>query len=191
MRTMMKLCAVLVMGMFMNNAAMAADPENMLVIETKYGTIVAELFPEKAPGHVARIKELARRKFYDGLLFHRVIDGFMAQTGDPTGTGAGSSELPDLRAEFNDMRHERGVLSMARSDNPNSANSQFFIMLEAAPHLDRHYTAFGRVLSGMEFVDKIKKGDSANNGSVQNPDKMISVRVAADVKNATLAPKAN
>ncbi|TAE80977.1 MAG: peptidylprolyl isomerase [Alphaproteobacteria bacterium] len=191
MRTMMKLCAVLMMGMFMNNAAMAADPENIVLIETKYGTIVAELFPEKAPNHVARIKELARKKFYDGVLFHRVIDGFMAQTGDPTGTGTGNSDLPDLKAEFNDMRHERGVLSMARSGNPNSANSQFFIMLEAAPHLDRQYTAFGRVVSGMEFVDKIKKGDAASNGSVQNPDKMISVRVAADVQKTDPAPKAN
>lgn len=164
------------------------DAENTLLIDTKYGTVVVELLPERAPNHVARLKELAREKFYDGVVFHRVIDGFMAQTGDPTGTGTGGSKLPNLAQEFNDMHHDRGVLSMARSSNPNSANSQFFIVLKAAPHLDRQYTAFGRVVSGMEFVDKIKKSDDPYSGMVKHPDKMISVRVAADANNASEEP---
>lgn len=159
---------------------MALDPENTLHIELKDGTVIVELLPDVAPNHVARIKELAREGFYDGVVFHRVIEGFMAQTGDPTGTGMGGSEKPDLEAEFNDTAHGRGVLSMARSSSPNSANSQFFICFADASYLDGQYSAFGRVAEGMDFVDNIKMGDKMDNGSVNDPDKMIRVSVAAD-----------
>lgn len=141
------------------------------------GEVIIELYPDKAPKHVKRILELTKEKFYDGIVFHRVINGFMVQTGDPTGTGMGGSTKPDLPAEFNDIKHVRGVLSMARSMSPNSANSQFFIMLGDSPHLDGQYSAFGRVISGMEFVDKIKKGDSRNNGQVDNPDKILKMSI--------------
>ncbi len=159
--------------------------ENKMIIKTEHGSIEIELFPNLAPKHVERIKTLAKNKQYDGVVFHRVIDGFMVQTGDVKFgnsnspdynldlVGTGGSNLPDLKAEFSDIPHERGTLSMARSQNPNSGNSQFFICLEASPHLDRQYTVFGKVISGMEFVDKIKKGDGAN-GSVSDPDKIIS-----------------
>jgi cyclophilin family peptidyl-prolyl cis-trans isomerase len=178
-----KLCKFLVLVLIMAaNTANALDRENALQIELKDGIVIAELYPDKAPNHVKRIKELAREGFYDGVVFHRVIQGFMVQTGDPTGTGMGGSDKPDLKAEFNDMHHERGVLSMARAQNPNSANSQFFIMLERSPHLDGQYSAFGKVVEGMEYVDSIKMGDPYNNGMVENPDKMISVKVLADVK---------
>ena len=153
----------------------------MIYLELKDGRVVVELFSDKAPNHVERIKELAREGFYDGIVFHRVIDGFMAQAGDPTGTGRGGSDKPDLKAEFNDVKHSEGVLSMARTADPNSANSQFFIMLADAPHLDGQYTAWGRVVDGMEFVHKIKKGSAAANGQVDDPDKIISMKVAADV----------
>ena len=157
------------------------NPENTLYIDLKAGRVIIELLPNIAPNHVNRIKTLARQKFYDGILFHRVIDGFMAQTGDPTGTGMGGSKLPDLRAEFSDEPHIRGTLSMARASDPNSANSQFFIVTKDSRFLDNQYTVFGRVLKGMEFVDKIKKGDGAN-GKVSNPDMMLKVRVASDEK---------
>ena len=152
------------------------DPKNLLSIQTKYGIIIIELLPHLAPKHVKQIKTLANNGFYDNVVFHRVIDGFMAQTGDPTGTGTGGSELPDLQAEFSDEPHIRGVVSMARASNPNSGNSQFFIVLKDSRFLDGEYTVFGRVIEGMEFVDQIKKGQGAN-GMVQNPDKMIKVRV--------------
>ena len=152
------------------------DPENTIVMETTKGKVVIELLPDLAPGHVARIKELAREKFYDGIVFHRVIDGFMAQTGDPTGTGMGGSDKPDLKAEFNTVSHQRGVCSMARAQNPNSANSQFFICFGDASFLDRQYTVWGKVIEGMENVDRIKRGEP-----VQNPDKIVTMRVAADV----------
>lgn len=155
------------------------DLENVLYIDLKYGRVVIELFPHIAPGHVERIKTLARQKFYDGIVFHRVIDGFMAQTGDPTGTGMGGSKLPDLRAEFSDEPHIRGALSMARSSNPNSANSQFFIVLKDSRFLDSQYTVWGRVIKGMEFVDNIKKG-AGSDGKVNGPDAMIKVSVAID-----------
>ena len=174
--------AALLSSHVMVSSSEAATAENTLYLELKDGRVVIELLPEVAPNHVARIKELARQGFYDGIVFHRVIDGFMAQTGDPTGTGMGGSDLPDLKAEFNPMPHTRGTLSMARAASPNSANSQFFICLADANFLDKQYTAFGRVISGMEFVDKIKKGDSNDNGSVTDPDKIISLKVAADVK---------
>ncbi len=157
------------------------DLENTLYIELETGRVVIELRPDLAPNHVARVKELAREGFYDGIVFHRVIDGFMAQTGDPTGTGMGGSELPDLKAEFTREPHIRGTLSMARSGHPDSANSQFFIVLAPAPHLDGQYTVWGQVTSGMEFVDQIKKG-AYGSGAVDDPDKMISVKVAADVE---------
>lgn len=142
----------------------------------KTGPVELELWPDIAPQHVERILTLAGEGFYDGIVFHRVIDGFMAQTGDPTGTGAGGSDLPDLPAEFSDVEFERGVLGMARSQDPNSANSQFFIMLAPAPHLNGDYTAFGRVVSGMEYVDALKKGSAANNGLVTDPDQIISFK---------------
>jgi len=169
-------------GMLPGNAALAAGPEDTLFLDLKSGRVVIELYPEKAPGHVERIKALARKGFYNGIVFHRVIEGFMAQTGDPTGTGAGGSDLPDLKAEFNDTKHLRGTLSMARSSDPDSANSQFFICFTAAAFLDGQYTAFGRVISGMEFVDAIKRGDEASNGQVTDPDKIVKLQVAADVK---------
>ena len=152
------------------------DPENTLLIETTTGLVVVEMRPDLAPNHVAHIKKLAREGFYDGIVFHRVIDGFMAQTGDPTGTGTGSSKYPDLKQEFNAEPHTRGVTSMARSSNPDSANSQFFIVFDDARFLDRQYTVWGKVISGMDNVDKIKRGEP-----VRDPDSMVSVKVAADV----------
>ena len=178
------LFTVLVMTM---TSAFAADEEelkkleNTLYIELDAGRVVIEMLPDVAPNHVARIKELAREKFYDGVVFHRVIEGFMAQTGDPTGTGMGGSEKPDLEAEFSTTPHDRGVVSMARSASPDSANSQFFIVLEDSNFLDGNYTVWGKVVSGMEFVDDIEKGDARKNGTVEEPDSMISVSVAADV----------
>ncbi len=153
-----------------------SSDSNRIEIQLKDGPVLIELYPDKAPEHVKRIKELASEGFYNGIVFHRVIGGFMAQTGDPTGTGMGGSSKPNLNAEFNDIKFERGVLGMARSMNPNSANSQFFIMFASAPHLNGEYTAFGKVISGMEHVDAIKKG-SGGNGEVKDPDKMISVKV--------------
>jgi peptidylprolyl isomerase len=155
------------------------DLENTLYLELKDGRVTIQLFPDQAPNHVARIKELCRQNFYDGIVFHRVIDGFMAQTGDPTGTGTGGSGQ-NLAAEFNSVRHERGTCSMARAQNPNSADSQFFIVFQAAPHLNGQYTAWGQVVSGMEHVDNIKKGGGSN-GMVSDPDSIVTMRVAADV----------
>jgi cyclophilin family peptidyl-prolyl cis-trans isomerase len=154
-----------------------ADPENTLIIETTKGKVVIALRPDLAPNHVAHIKRLAREKFYDGVVFHRVIDGFMAQTGDPKGTGTGGSSYPNLKQEFNDEPHVRGTASMARSQNPDSANSQFFICFDEAPFLNRQYTVWGKVVEGMENVDQIKRGEP-----VRDPDKMLTVRVAADVE---------
>ena len=159
-----------------------------MILKLKDGDVKIELFPDVAPGHVKRIKELANSGKYNSVVFHRVIDGFMAQTGDVqfgnsdskefdlNRAGMGGSDLPDLKAEFNNLPHERGTLSMARSQNPDSANSQFFICFQPAPFLDRQYTVFGKVISGMEFVDKIKRGDSNNNGAVTEPDKIISFK---------------
>ena len=160
----------------------AMDMENTIYMELSTGRVVIELKPEVAPHHVERIKKLTREGFYDGIVFHRVIEGFMAQTGDPTGTGMGGSEYPDLKQEFNAMPHYRGVLSMARSQSPDSANSQFFIVLEDSGHLDHKYTAWGVVVEGMKHIDAIKKGDRASNGSVAEPDRIITMRVAADVE---------
>jgi peptidylprolyl isomerase len=159
---------------------MSADLENTLYLEVPAGRVVIELRPDLAPKHVAQIKALARKGFYDGIAFHRVIDGFMVQTGCPNGTGTGGSGN-NLKAEFNDAPHERGVCSMARTADPNSADSQFFIMLGRHPHLDRQYTVWGKVVSGMEHVDAIKKGSSARNGAVTEPDRIVSMKVAADL----------
>lgn len=151
------------------------DPENALILDTTKGEVIIELLTEEAPEHVARIKELAREGFYDGIIFHRVIDGFMAQGGDPTGTGMGGSDKPDLKAEFNDTKHIRGVCSMARSQNPNSANSQFFICFDDATFLDKQYTAWGRVIEGMENVDEFARGEPP-----KNPESITTMKVAAD-----------
>ena len=165
------------------DARAETDPENTLILELKDGKVVIELYPDVAPQHVARIKELAREGFYDGIVFHRVIGGFMAQTGDPTGTGSGGSDKPDLPAEFSDVPFERGTIGMARTQDPNSANSQFFICFAPSSFLNGQYTVWGKVVEGMQFVDLIKKApDNDRSGSVQNPDKMISLKVAADVK---------
>ena len=152
-----------------------ATPENTLVLETTKGRVVIELRPDLAPGHVERIKTLARQGFYDGVAFHRVIEGFMAQTGCPHGTGTGGSDLPDLKAEFNREPHVRGTVSMARTNQPNSANSQFFICFDDARFLDNKYTVWGKVVEGMENVDKIKRGEP-----VRDPDRILSMKVAAD-----------
>ena len=152
------------------------DPENTLLLETTQGQVVIELRPDLAPKHVERIKTLARENFYDGIVFHRVIDGFMAQTGCPQGTGTGGSSYSDLEAEFNAEPHVRGVCSMARAASPNSANSQFFICFDDATFLDNQYTAWGKVIDGMDNVDKIKRGEP-----VQSPDSIVAMRVAADV----------
>jgi cyclophilin family peptidyl-prolyl cis-trans isomerase len=150
------------------------DPENTLILETTKGRAVIALRPDLAPKHVARIKELARKGFYDGIVFHRVIDGFMAQTGDPTGTGMGGSGQK-LKAEFNREPHVRGTTSMARAQNPDSADSQFFICFDDAPFLNGQYTVWGKVTEGMENIDKIKRGEP-----VKDPDKIVSMKVAAD-----------
>ena len=160
-------------------AAMAADPQNVIYMDLPFGRVVIELRTDLAPNTCAQFKKLVRAGFYDGTVFHRVIDGFMAQGGDPTGTGTGGSGHP-LHAEFSSSeRFARGVVAMARSSDPNSADSQFFIMFEAAPSLDRQYSVWGKVVSGMEFVDAIKKGGGAT-GMVSNPDKIVKMQVAAD-----------
>ena len=160
---------------------------NNMILKLSYGEVEIELYPEKAPNHVKRFMELANSGKYDGVVFHRVIDGFMAQTGDVkygnsnspdfnlSLAGQGNSDLPNLKAEFTDIAHTRGIVSAARTADPNSANSQFFICFDDAPHLDRQYSAFGKVIKGMEFVDQIKRGDP-NSGAVRNPDKIISIR---------------
>ena len=165
----------------------ANTKENIMILELKHGKVEIELFNDVAPNHVKRFKTLANEGKYDGVVFHRVIDGFMTQSGDVKYgntnssdfnidlAGTGGSDLPDLKAEFSDTAHERGTLSAARSADPNSANSQFFICLDTAPHLDRQYSAFGKVIKGMEFIDMIKKGDPQS-GSVKDPDKIISLR---------------
>ncbi|MDP1632087.1 MAG: peptidylprolyl isomerase [Caulobacter sp.] len=154
---------------------MTTDAENTLLLTTETGTVTINLRPDLAPGHVERIKELAREGFYDGVIFHRVIPGFMAQGGDPTGTGSGGSKLPDLKAEFSDAKHLRGVCSMARSSNPHSANSQFFICFDDATFLDSQYTVWGEVTDGMDHVDALPKGEPP-----REPGKIVSMKVAAD-----------
>ena len=163
-------------------ATAAMDKENTLYIDLKDGRVVIEMRPDLAPAHVAQIKKLAREGKYDGVVFHRVIDGFMAQTGDPTGTGTGKSDLPNLPAEFTPTPYKVGSVGMARSQSPDSANSQFFICYEGCGSLTGQYTLFGEVVSGMEAVRKIKKGSSANNGHVSGPDKIVRMRMQADAK---------
>lgn len=173
----------LLAGLFLttNVGAQNMDKENTLYLDTKYGRTIIALFPDAAPNHVKRIKELTRQGFYNGVKFHRVIPGFMAQTGDPTGTGMGGSGQK-LKAEFNDKHHSRGTVSMARAMEEDSADSQFFICFDDAGFLDGKYTVFGQVTSGMEAIDKLKAGTSANNGKVDNPDVIIKMQVAADEK---------
>ena len=180
-----RIFVVFILTLFINNSY---AKENIVILKLKDGDVLIELFGEIAPKHVERFKILAKEKKYDGVVFHRVIEGFMAQTGDVeygnsnSGSfdlrraGTGGSKYPDLKAEFSSLPHEKGTLSMARSAHPDSANSQFFICLESAPHLDRNYTAFGKVIEGMEFVDLIKKGEGSN-GEVSEPDKIISIVV--------------
>ena len=175
---------ILIFSLLTNNTF---AKNNLMILKLTYGDVEIELYPDKAPNHVKRFKELANNGKYDGVVFHRVIEGFMAQTGDVkfgnsnspeynlSLAGTGGSDLPDLKAEFTDIAHTRGIISAARSSNPDSANSQFFICFDSAPHLDRQYSAFGKVIKGMEFVDKLKKGEP-NSGSVADPDKIISLR---------------
>ena len=170
---------LLIAALIVGGKVVAADLENTLYLDVPAGRVVIEMRPDLAPATVAQIKALVRRGFYDGIVFHRVIDGFMAQTGDPKGDGTGGSGHK-LKAEFSDEKHVRGVVSMARASDPNSADSQFFIMFAPAPSLDGKYTIWGKVTSGMEYIDQIKKGDSARNGAVANPDKIIKMQVAAD-----------
>ncbi|HJN84086.1 MAG TPA: peptidylprolyl isomerase [Candidatus Pelagibacter bacterium] len=182
----MKILINILIFLFLSNQTIAE--ENIMILKLKDGEVKIELFSDIAPSHVERIKTLADDGKYDNVVFHRVIDGFMAQTGDVqfgnsssekfnlARAGTGSSDLPDLKQEFSNVPHERGTLSMARSSNPNSANSQFFICFQPAPFLDRQYTVFGKVIEGMNFVDKINRGDENQNGSVENPDKIISFK---------------
>ena len=177
---------LLLLFFFLTNQSISE--ENIMILKLKDGDVKIELFEDVAPNHVKRIKELANTGKYDNVVFHRVIDGFMAQTGDVkfgksdsndfnlNMAGMGGSNLPDLNQEFNNLPHDRGTLSMARSSDPNSANSQFFICFKPAPFLDKQYTVFGKVIEGMEHVDKIKRGDDSNNGSVSEPDKIISFK---------------
>ena len=159
----------------------AADKANTLYLDLKDGRVVIELFPEAAPKHVERVKALTKQGFYNGLKFHRVITGFMAQTGDPTGTGTGGSKLPNVNAEFNSTPFKRGTLGAARTNDPNTANSQFFICFEAAAHLNGKYTAFGQVIEGMQFIDRLKKGNGPG-GEVFNPDTIVKMQLASDAK---------
>ena len=172
----------------MTQAATAApqitDPENTLHLYLKDGVVTIQMFPKQAPNHIARIKELVREGYYNGKLWHRVIAGFMAQTGSPNGDGIGGSSKPDLKAEFNGMSHVRGVVSMARTSAPDTANAQFFIMLASNPSLDGQYTAWGQVIDGMQFVDNIKKGNPRDNGMVDGPDAIVKMTIVADEEKA-------
>ncbi|MGA8759588.1 MAG: peptidylprolyl isomerase [Stellaceae bacterium] len=178
---------LLIIALASGERAMAADLENTIYLDVPAGRVVIEMRPDLAPATVAQIKSLVRQGFYNGLTFHRVIDGFMAQTGDPRGDGTGGSGHP-LKAEFSTEHFVRGVVAMARTSDPNSADSQFFIMFGPAPSLDGKYTIWGDVVSGMEYVDQIKKGSPADNGSVSNPDKIIKMQVAADAEKAPAKP---
>ncbi len=184
-RTLLTLLPTLSIGSMMSDTATAQpalDPENTLYMDLKDGRVVIRLRPDLAPKHVERVKQLAREHFYDGIVFHRVIEGFMAQGGDPTGTGSGGSKYPDLPAEFTtSTKFLRGTVGAARTSNPNSANSQFYIMFAPAASLDGQYTIWGQVVQGMEFVDNIKRG-AGGSGQVTNPDKILHVTVAADAK---------
>ena len=177
--------AALALGILTATAALsqpAADPQNTVYLDTKDGRIAIRLRPDLAPKHVEQIKTLTKQGFYNGVVFHRVIEGFMAQTGDPTGTGTGKSNLPNLPAEFTQTQYKRGSVGMARSQSPDSANSQFFICYDCCGPLTGQYTLFGEFVSGMDVVDKIKKGNQAANGMVSSPDKIVKMQLAADAK---------
>lgn len=174
------------MGIILSNTAnttpnISSNDSDILEMNLATGKVIIKLKPNRAPKHVTRIKELTNQGFYNGVVFHRVIDGFMAQTGDPTGTGMGGSGQK-IPAEFNVERHVRGAVSMARAMDPDSADSQFFIVFNDAPHLDGNYTVFGQVVAGMEYIDQVKKGDPRNNGMVENPDKIISIKVLSQAE---------
>jgi peptidylprolyl isomerase len=177
MHRLTRLFGSIILAMIISSAANGQDLENTLYLDLEEGRVVIELRPDLAPKHVARIKELAREGFYDGIVFHRVIPGFMAQTGDPTGTGRGGSEKPDLPAEFSNEPFVRGTLGMARTSDPNSANSQFFINYAETPHLNGQYTVWGQVVEGMDYVDQIAAGEPPT-----DPDQIIKMQVAADAK---------
>lgn len=181
MRGLLRIAAFLAAFIMTGGIVSAADLENTLYLDVPAGRVVIEMRPDLAPNHVARIKELVRRGFYDGIAFHRVIAGFMAQTGDPRGDGTGGSGQK-LKAEFSKEPHVRGTVSMARAQNPDSADSQFFICFAPATFLDGQYTVWGKVASGMEFIDAIKKGSSSRNGAVEDPDHIIKMQVAADAE---------
>ena len=182
MKRLLAASALVLAGLVPAAAQQATDPQNTVFLDTKDGRITIRLRPDLAPKHVEQIKTLTKQGFYDGIVFHRVIEGFMAQTGDPTGTGTGKSNLPDIPAEFTNTQYKRGSVGMARSQNPNSANSQFFICYEGYGPLTGQYTLFGEVVSGMDVADKIKKGNPAANGMVTNPDKIVKMQLAADAK---------
>ncbi|MFT4097694.1 MAG: peptidylprolyl isomerase [Rhodoblastus sp.] len=181
-RTLIATAPALALATSPLGALAAGDPADVVNLHTKDGKIVIQLRADLAPKHVKQIETLVKRKFYDGVVFHRVIDGFMAQTGDPTGTGTGKSDLPNIPAEFSSEHFKRGTVGMARSQAPDSANSQFFICFADAGFLDGQYTVVGEVVSGMDVVDKIKKGSKSDNGSVTAPDKIVKMRMASDDK---------
>ena len=179
MRKLLYLFPITMALAMVGHESLAGNLENTLYMDLEYGRVVIEMRSDLAPNHVSRIKELVRSGFYDGVVFHRVIDGFMAQGGDPIGTGTGGSG-ENIDAEFSNARHVRGTLSMARAQNPNSADSQFFICFADVPHLDGQYTVWGQVIEGMEHVDKIKRGAPQSNGLVENPDKIVRMQIASD-----------
>jgi cyclophilin family peptidyl-prolyl cis-trans isomerase len=182
MKRLLAAGAIVLAGLVPAAAQQANDPQNTIYLDTKDGRITIRLRPDLAPKHVDQIKTLTKQGFYNNVPFHRVIEGFMAQTGDPTGTGTGKSDLPNVPAEFTQTPYKRGSVGMARSQSPNSANSQFFICYEGCGPLTGQYTVFGEVVSGMDVADRIKKGDKAANGTVTNPDRIVKMQLAADAK---------
>jgi peptidylprolyl isomerase len=182
MKRLLAAGAIVLAGLGPAAAQQANDPQNTIYLDTKDGRITIRLRPDLAPKHVEQIKTLTKQGFYNNVPFHRVIEGFMAQTGDPTGTGTGKSDLPNVPAEFTQTPYKRGSVGMARSQSPNSANSQFFICYEGCGPLTGQYTVFGEVVSGMDVADRIKKGDKAANGTVTNPDRIVKMQLAADAR---------
>ena len=182
MRLLLGLILAFALAGVLPASAAELDPDNTVFMDLTYGRVVIKLRPDLAPNHVAQVKTLVKKGFYNGTPFHRVIEGFMAQGGDPTGTGTGGSDLPDLKAEFTKTHFVRGTIGAARSSDPDSANSQFFFMFAPASNLDGDYTVWGEVVSGMEFVDKIKKGNPDDDGVVDNPDRIVKMQMAAEAK---------
>ena len=182
MRLLLGLILAFALAGVLPASAAELDPDNTVFMDLTYGRVVIKLRPDLAPNHVAQVKTLVKKGFYNGTPFHRVIEGFMAQGGDPTGTGTGGSDLPDLKAEFTKTHFVRGTIGAARSSDPDSANSQFFIMFAPASNLDGDYTVWGEVVSGMEFVDKITKGNPDDDGVVDNPDRIVKMQMAAEAK---------